>query len=61
MLSRNFFYFIGKGFRKCQSSSKLVNDDTMERTALRTEKIKIQPDNIRRECGRRFFESKEKK
>ena len=43
-----------------QSSSKLVNDDTMEKSALITRKINIQLDDVREESRRRFYESKEK-
>ena len=46
---------------KCQSSSKLINNDTVEKSALITEKINIQLDEVRKESRRRFYESKEKK
>ena len=45
---------------KYQSSFKLINDDTMEKSALITEKIYIQLDDVRKESWRRFYESKEK-
>ena len=45
---------------KYQSSSKLINNDTMEKSALITEKINIQLDDVRKEFRRRFYESKEK-
>ena len=45
---------------KYQSSSKLVNDDTMEKSAVITEKINIHLDYVRKEARKRFHESKEK-
>ena len=45
---------------KYQSSFKLINDDTMEKSALITEKIYFQLDDIRKESWRRFYESEEK-
>ena len=45
---------------KYQSSSKLINDDTMEKSAPITEKINIQLNDVRKESRRRFCESKEK-
>ena len=44
---------------KYQSSSKLINDGTMKKSALIAEKINIQLDDVRKE-SRRFYESKEK-
>ena len=41
---------------KYQSSSKLINDKTMEKFALITEKINIQLDDIRKESKRRVYE-----
>ena len=41
---------------KYQSSSKLINDKTMEKFALITEKINIQLDDIRKESRRRVYE-----
>ena len=41
---------------KYQSSSKLINDKTMEKSALITEKINIQLDDIRKESKRRVYE-----
>ena len=45
---------------KFQSSSKLVNDDTMEKSALIKEKINIQLDDVRKEYRRRFYEPNKK-
>ena len=44
-----------------QSSSKLINGNTIEKSALITEKINIQLDDVRKESRRTFYESKEKK
>ena len=44
---------------KYQSSSKLINDDIMEKSVLRAEKINIQLDGVRKE-SRSFYQSKEK-
>ena len=41
---------------KFQSSSKLINDDTIEKSALITEKINIELDDIRKESRKRFYE-----
>ena len=38
----------------------LINDDTMEKFALTTEKINIQLNDVRKESRNRFYESKEK-
>ena len=45
---------------KYQSSFNLINDNTMEKSALITEKINIQLNYVRKESRRRFYESKEK-
>ena len=41
---------------KYQSSSKLINDKTMEKSALITEKINIQLDDSRKESRRSVYE-----
>ena len=46
---------------KFQSSSKVINDNTMEKSALTTENINIQPNDVRKESRKRFYESKGKK
>lgn len=43
------------------SSSKLINENTMEKSALAKEKINIQINNVREESKERLYESKEKK
>ena len=43
---------------KYQSSSKLINDDTMEKFALVTDKMNIKLDDVRKESRRRFYEPK---
>ena len=48
-------------FSKYQSPSKLINNNTMEKSALIKEKINIQLNDIRKEARKRFYESKEKK
>ena len=45
---------------KYQLSFNLINDNTMEKSALITEKINIQLNYVRKESRRRFYESKEK-
>ena len=46
---------------KYQSPSKLINDNTMEKSALTKEKINIQLNEVQKEFRKRFYESKEKK
>ena len=46
---------------KFQSSSKLINDNAMEKSALATEKINIQGNAVRKVSRKRFYELKEKK
>ena len=41
---------------KYQSSSKLINDKTLEKSALITKKINIHLDDIRKESRRRTYE-----
>ena len=45
---------------KYQSSFNLINNNTMGKSALITEKINIQLNEVRKESRRRFYESKEK-
>ena len=45
---------------KYQSSSKLINDDTIQKSTLITEKINIQLDDVKKVSRRRFYELKEK-
>ena len=45
---------------KYQSSSKLINDNTTEKSALTTEKLNIHLNDVIKESRKRFHESKKK-
>ena len=48
-------------YQSSKSPSKLINDNTMEKSSLTKEKINIQLNDVRKESRKRFYESKEKK
>ena len=46
-------------YQSSKSPSKLINDNTMEKSALTKEKINIQLNGVKKESRKRFYESKE--
>ena len=47
-------------YQSSKSPSTLINDNTMEKSALKKEKISIQLNDVRKESRKRFYQSKEK-
>ena len=47
-------------YQSSKSPSTLINDNTMEKSALTKEKISIQLNDVRKESRKRFYQSKEK-